>query len=37
MTYDPNDPNRTKPAEQDPAAPKETYVEPVERRSSPCR
>lgn len=35
MTYDPNDPKRTNPVQNDPAAPKETYVEPVERRSSP--
>ena len=34
MTYDPNDPKRTDPVDRDPAAPKETYVEPVERRSS---
>lgn len=35
MTYDPNDPKRTNPVDSDPATPKEAYVEPVERRSSP--
>ncbi|MGV3694544.1 MAG: hypothetical protein ACO1OA_08485, partial [Paracoccus marcusii] len=30
MSYDPNDPNRVKPG----TTPKETYVEPVERKSS---
>ena len=38
MTYDPNDPNRTRPVDPartaDPLVSNETYVEPVERRSS---